>query len=89
MPNYVWVYLIFINSFGLLLMAFDKIKAKRKGWRVPELRFFMIALAGGALGIYLGMRAFRHKTKHTAFIYGIPVLILLNLGLLYYLSLYF
>ncbi|MCI3920385.1 DUF1294 domain-containing protein [Paenibacillus sp. TRM 82003] len=65
-------------------MKADKGRAKRKGaWRVPERRLFGIALAGGALGVWAGMRSYRHKTKHASFVYGVPSLFLLNLGFVY------
>lgn len=80
--------LIIINLFGYILVWFDKRRAKMGGWRVPEKRFFQLAFFGGAVGIYLGMNRFRHKTKHNKFVYGIPILILLNIGLFYIIFLY-
>lgn len=70
--------IIAVNLFGFLLMGYDKQKAQNKGWRVPELNLFMLAFVGGALGVFLGMRVFRHKTKHYSFMIGIPLLIGLN-----------
>ena len=57
------------------LMGFDKRRARRDGWRVRERTFFLLALLGGTLGAILGMRLFRHKTKHWYFRYGLPVLL--------------
>jgi len=74
----MWLYLISLNVISLLLVALDKAKAKRKGRRVRESWFFLLALAGGAMGIYAGMLFFRHKTKHRKFTYGIPLLIVIN-----------
>lgn len=75
--------ILLINLIGYILIWYDKRSAKRDGWRIPEKRFFRLAFFGGAIGIYLGMKKFRHKTKHNKFIYGIPVLILSNIGLFY------
>lgn len=77
-----------LNLFGYLLIWFDKRRSKRDGWRIPEKRFFKLAFFGGAIGIYLGMNRFRHKTKHNKFVYGIPILILLNIGAFYIIFLY-
>lgn len=65
------------------MVGFDKKKAQMRGRRVPERSFFIFALAGGAMGIYLGMKSFRHKTRHGLFVYGIPLLIFLNLVIFY------
>ncbi len=78
-------YLIIINILSLLMFGYDKLKAKKNGWRIPESRFFILGLLGGAVGIYTGMRIFRHKTKHMLFIVGIPLLVVLNLVIIYYL----
>lgn len=75
--------ILLINLIGYILIWYDKRSSKRDGWRIPEKRFFRLAFFGGAIGIYLGMKQFRHKTKHNKFIYGIPGLILLNIGLFY------
>jgi len=71
--------LIAINLFGLVLVGYDKKKAINNGWRIPEKNLFMIALLGGATGVFLGMKLFRHKTKHYSFIIGIPLLMGLNI----------
>jgi uncharacterized membrane protein YsdA (DUF1294 family) len=73
-------YFIGINLVGFCLMAFDKRKAINKQWRVPEARIWLIALVGGALGIYIGMISFRHKTKHKSFTIGVPLVGVLNLA---------
>lgn len=63
------------------LMGFDKRRARRDGWRVRERTFFIVALLGGALGGVTGMFFFRHKTRHWYFRYGLPAILLLQLGL--------
>lgn len=67
-----------MNIFGFAITAYDKAKAKLKGWRVPEKWFFILAFLGGAWGVWAGMFVFRHKTKHTSFLIGIPLLGVLN-----------
>lgn len=75
---YLAGYLLFMNLLGLIAMRHDKKQAKRRGRRVPENTLMLIAFAGGALGAWLGMYAYRHKTKHAAFIVGVPLLLLWN-----------
>lgn len=68
-------------------MGLDKGRAQRRGARrVPERALFLCALLGGSPGALLGMWAFRHKTKHWYFKYGLPAILLLQLGLLWRLA---
>jgi len=60
-------------------MYIDKEKAKSGKWRIKESTLLSIALIGGSLGSYAGMKVFRHKTKHAKFKYGIPFIILIQL----------
>ncbi|TNJ65588.1 DUF1294 domain-containing protein [Paenibacillus hemerocallicola] len=75
----ILLYWLAINIVGFFLFGFDKLKAVRKERRVPEKRLFLIAALGGAAGAWIGMRKFRHKTKHASFTFGIPALLLLNI----------
>lgn len=68
-------YLILINLAGFILMGADKRRAKRDQWRIRERTFFFAALLGGSLGTVLGMRTFRHKTKHWYFRFGLPAIL--------------
>ena len=63
----LWLALMSLVLFAL--MGADKRRARTGAWRVPEKTLFLLALLGGALGGMLGMRAFRHKTKHWYFVY--------------------
>lgn len=65
------------NLYGFVLMGIDKRRAQKGRWRVKEKTFFLIALFGGAPGVWLGMRRWRHKTKHMSFRLGIPFLTML------------
>jgi uncharacterized membrane protein YsdA (DUF1294 family) len=59
----------------------DKRKSMRSGTdRTPEGLLFLMAAAFGAIGVYAGMFAFRHKTKKWYFLLGVPLLILENLA---------
>jgi uncharacterized membrane protein YsdA (DUF1294 family) len=80
--EYVIAYLVGINLFGFVLMGVDKRRAVRGRWRIPERSLFLVAIAGGSLGSIAGMTLFRHKTKHPAFRYGLPVLFLTQIALL-------
>lgn len=77
--KYLYVYLFLINAISFLLMLLDKVKAKKKLRRVPERVLLGICAAGGSLGGMLGMKLFRHKTKHPQFSIGIPVMLALHI----------
>lgn len=78
MTNFFIYYIIIINLYGIYVMYKDKKKAIKNQWRVPEIALFSVAFAFGSVGIMFGMRMFRHKTKHFKFVYGIPVILLLQ-----------
>lgn len=79
----LFMYIFVFNAIAFIMVGYDKKRAIKEKWRVPEKKFFIFALLGGALGVYIGMNHFRHKTLHMHFAYGIPLIIILNIGLLY------
>jgi uncharacterized membrane protein YsdA (DUF1294 family) len=85
LTNLLLVWLAAVNLTGFAWMGRDKSFAKRQARRIPEARLFGIAAFGGALGVWLGMRRFRHKTKHVSFVWGIPLLLVWNAAAVYYL----
>jgi uncharacterized membrane protein YsdA (DUF1294 family) len=56
----------------------DKSKAKKGRWRIPEKTLLLFAACFGGLGAFLGMRIFRHKTKHTSFKIIVPMCMILQ-----------
>lgn len=80
------IYLIAINLLGFSFMGIDKKRAIRGAWRVSEASLFLLAFLGGALGCTLGMRYFRHKTKHWYFKYGMPAIFIVEFCLTLYIS---
>ncbi|RTE08658.1 DUF1294 domain-containing protein [Paenibacillus whitsoniae] len=72
------VYLCMMNIMTFVEMGYDKGQAKKGERRVPEKRLFWFAALGGAIGGWLGMKVFRHKTKHTSFVVGMPLLVAFN-----------
>ena len=76
-------YLILVNAAAFALMFADKQKAIRGQWRIPEKVLLGVALLGGSIGAIAGMYTFRHKTRHGKFKYGLPLILLVQLYLLY------
>jgi uncharacterized membrane protein YsdA (DUF1294 family)/cold shock CspA family protein len=65
--SFLTAYLIAINLSVFILAGFDKSVAGGGTMRVPERVLFTAALIGGSLGLILGMKFFRHKTKSPRF----------------------
>ena len=72
-------YLIAVNLIGFALMGIDKYKAKKRAFRIPEATLFIVAIIGGSIGSIIGMYAFRHKTRHWYFVYGMPAILILQI----------
>ncbi|MBR0132812.1 MAG: DUF1294 domain-containing protein [Lachnospiraceae bacterium] len=72
-------YLVIVNILGFALMGIDKKKAEKNKWRIPEKTLFIVAAIGGSVGSILGMKVFRHKTKHTKFTVGMPAILVFQL----------
>ena len=85
MIKLLYLYLLIINAVGFVLMIADKRKARKGRWRIPEATLMGVAALGGSVGSLLGMYTVRHKTKHIKFTLGIPVILILQLVLTFYL----
>ena len=85
MYHYSLYYLLVVNTLTFLLYGIDKYKAKKACWRISEATLLMMAVIGGSIGAWAGMRLWHHKTMHKKFKYGIPLIILLQVALMFYL----
>ena len=71
--------LLLWNVLTFALYGIDKGKAKSNKWRISETTLISCAFLMGGIGSFLGMRIFRHKTKHMKFKILIPLAVLLNI----------
>ena len=85
MHQYSMYYLLAINFVSFFLYGIDKYKAKKGRWRISEATLLMMAVIGGSIGAWVGMRLWHHKTMHKKFKYGIPIIIILQVCLVVYL----
>lgn len=83
------IYLIAINIATFFVYGIDKWKAKRSRWRIPESTLLTLAVLGGSIGAFIGMRTCHHKTMHNKFKYGVPLIINLQVVLAVYIYIRF
>lgn len=88
----VIVYLVVINVATFLTYGIDKWKAKKSLWRIREASLLGLAVLGGSIGAWLGMKVWHHKTMHKGgtcdvdnivggyqFKYGIPLILVVQI----------
>ena len=86
MANALLYYLIVINVVAFLVYGIDKWKAKQGCWRISEVSLLILAVIGGSIGALLGMKIWHHKTMHKKFKYGLPLILIIQIILIGYLS---
>lgn len=83
-----WIALLFwiivINIIAIVLMKKDKRYAQEDKRRIRESTLLMVALAGGAIGMYYAMFKYKHKTLHKKFTIWVPVFIVLHFACISY-----
>ena len=78
-------YLLAINAVTFIVYGIDKYKAKKAKWRISEATLLLLAVLGGSVGAWMGMKVWHHKTMHKKFKYGIPAILLIQIALMAYL----
>ena len=85
MERILVVYLLAINLLAFILYGIDKKRARKREWRISEKTLIGIAVIGGSVGAILGMHVFHHKTRHWYFRYGLPVILIIQVLLAWFL----
>ncbi len=83
--RYLAYYLLAINAVTFIVYGIDKYKAKKAKWRISEATLLLLAVLGGSIGAWMGMKVWHHKTMHKKFKYGIPAILLIQIALITYL----
>ena len=83
--KYLIVYLVIINFVSFLAYRSDKRKSEKGKWRIKESTLLAFSLLGGGIGSILGMRIFRHKTQKRKFQFGVPILTIISIVIIYFL----
>ena len=82
----VLIYLAVINVFTFFMYGIDKWKAKKSMWRIRETALLGLAVLGGSIGALLGMQVWHHKTMHKKFKYGLPLILLAQIAIIYFIN---
>ena len=77
--------LLAVNLLAFILYGIDKKRARNREWRFSERTLIGIAVIGGCIGAILGMHVFHHKTRHWYFRYGLPVILIIQVLLAWFL----
>ena len=83
--SYLAYYLLAINAVAFIMYGIDKYKAKKAKWRISEATLLLLAILGGSIGAWMGMKVWHHKTMHKKFKYAIPAILLIQIALMAYL----
>ncbi len=73
---------VIMSIVAFFAMLVDKQRAIKGKWRIPEATLIGMAFFMGGIGEYMGMKTFRHKTKHIKFTIGVPLCIAVNIAVL-------
>ena len=77
-------YIVVINLVSFMMFGIDKYKARRGQWRISEATLLAVAAIGGSIGAWMGMKVWHHKTLHSKFRYGVPIMLLVHIALMAY-----
>jgi len=77
------IILIIWNLIVFIMYGLDKNKARRNKQRIKEGNLLLSAAFMGGIGALFGMYVFRHKTKKLKFKIGVPLLIFMNIGVVF------
>lgn len=78
----IFIYLVTINVATFFTYGIDKWKAKKSLWRIRETALLGLAILGGSIGAWLGMKVWHHKTMLKKFKYGIPLILIAQIVIL-------
>lgn len=78
-------YLAIISLISIVVCIYDKkiSKKNRVELRIPERNLLILSALGGSVAMFLTMLLIRHKTKHVKFMLGIPLIIILQVGVVF------
>ena len=81
----LYLYLICINMITIAVYGIDKRNAVHGKWRIRVSTLLTLAAVGGSAGALLAMHLFHHKTRKKKFTIGVPLMLLVQIALFFFL----
>ena len=78
-------YIVIINFVTFIVYAVDKYKAVHHRFRIRIVSLLVLAFLGGSIGALLSMYTFRHKVSRDYFTVGVPLILIMQLVVVFYL----
>lgn len=78
-------YIAIISLISIVVCIYDKkvSKKNRVELRTPEKTLLLLSALGGSVAMFITMLIIRHKTKHVKFMLGIPLIMIVQAGVVY------
>ena len=78
-------YIAIISLISVIVCIYDKkiSKKNRVELRTPEKNLMLLSALGGSVAMFITMQIIRHKTKHVKFMLGIPLIIIVQAGIVF------
>ena len=78
-------YFLIISLISIVVCIYDKkiSKKNRVELRTPEKTLLLLSALGGSVAMFITMLIVRHKTKHIKFMLGIPLIIVIQAGIVF------
>ena len=78
-------YILIISVISVVVCIYDKkiSKKNRVELRTPEKTLLLLSALGGSIAMFVTMLLIRHKTKHVKFMLGIPLIMVIQAGIVF------
>lgn len=78
-------YILIISVISIVVCIYDKkiSKKNRVELRTPEKTLLLLSALGGSVAMFITMLIIRHKTKHVKFMLGIPLIMVVQAGIIF------
>lgn len=78
-------YILVISVISIIVCIYDKkiSKKNRVELRTPEKTLLFLSALGGSVAMFITMLLIRHKTKHFKFMVGIPLIMIVQAGIVF------
>ena len=83
--KYILIYIAIMNIIAFIAYAVDKYFAVEGKYRIRIVSLLALAFLGGSIGAILAMYTFRHKTSKDYFTVGVPLIMIMQIVVIFFL----